>query len=367
VSDTELRASFAEQPAGAHDIRLDGGATPFAGQVQIVEVPSFAPASVPYLDPNGIVYWLIHDPLRRALIVDYSSIGGIASRRLVRYEYQGGNWIQTMSVSSPSGLAQLALTPDASALLVLNARHTGVPDTQNAVLELDPVTLETRKTTPIATEGSDAFSMMFVNDGNALIATRAPGSGGLNYAYLYAWKSNQALVRTSYAGDRDATAASADGAIAFISSTAYDPSTGKFKPPMTSVVGAWGCFDTCTSNEFWPASLSRNGSRILAGTEVADSSGVRLGLVNTNAFGNLTGMINPQGTRAYVLDKAYQLHTFDLTSAPVNGQYPEIAPTIAVPIDGGLGYSLTRMAISLDGKTAFLGTYYGLRIVPLPN
>jgi hypothetical protein len=366
VNESELRASFAARPAATYDIRLDGGSTLFTGQLSIVDVPTFAAASVLYPDPSGAVYWLIHDPLRNALIVEYFPLINNAPRKLLRYQYQNGSWVQTMSTTSPAGIRQVVLAPDGSALLLLTSRQTSEPNAQNAVVEMDPVTFDIRRTTQISLDFTDSFSLSFANDGNAVISTRPPGSGGQNFTYLFAWKTNQALVRTTHYGFGDVTAGSADGSAVFVGSSAFDASTGVFRN-MQGPIGSFGCFDVCGGYEISPASVDRAGNRILAGTEVGNREGMRLGQLNTNANGNLAGVINPQGTRAYVLDNTYRLHTFDLTSAPVNGQYPEIGAPIAVPSGMPLTYSRTRMDISLDGRTGFLGTYYGVRVVPLPN
>ena len=361
VSNTELRASFAARPAGIYPVMLDSGSTAFNGQLTLVNVPTYTTASVPYPDPNAAVFWLAHDPWRQSLAVLYFPLINNAPLQLVRYAYQAGSWVQTQSLAPPVGIVQMAMAPDASKLMVLTARNSDINGSQNAMLELDPVTLQTTKATPLSLANSNALSFGFVNDGNALITTRAPGSGGQNFTYLFALNSGQ-LLQTDHANDLEVAAASGDGSVAFSGLYQYNASTGRLV--LGGGVGGWGCFTTCTVNETMPSTLSRNGNRMLAGTSVTGRDGQLLGRIDAN--GHLAGVINPQGTRAYTLDTSYLIHTFDLTSALVNGNYVELGAPIPVTAGTPLGYSQTRMTISLDGKTAFIATYYGLRIVPLP-
>lgn len=350
VSDTELRAHFAAQSAGTYAVSLDSGATPFSGQLALVNIPAYPTAIVPYPDPQAAVFWLAHDSLRQALIVLYFPLINNSPYRLVRYAYQAGGWVQTQSVNRSNNLKQIGLTPDASKLLVL---------VDQSMEELDPVSLASIRTTTLSTGGSDPLSFAFANDGNAMITTRAFGSGGINYTYLFDLNSRQTL-QTDHGSDLEIAAASGDGSVAFSGRYIYDASTGKLT--LGGGADGFGCFDSCTVNETMPATLSTSGDRVLSGITVAGRDGKSLGQIDAN--GHLAGVINPQGTRAYTFDKNALLHIFDLTTSPINGSFPEIGTPIILPAPAA--NSQTRMTTALDGKTVFIGAYDGLRIVSLP-
>lgn len=91
-----------------------------------------------------------------------------------------------------------------------------------------------------------------------------------------------------------------------------------------------------------------------------------------NLLGQIPGpvrvlAINPQGTRLYALDQDSTLHTYDLTAATVNGDYPEIGSGSSPTVPASTSSITLRLAIAPDGGTLFLAGDTGVAVIPAPQ
>ena len=230
--------------------------------------------------------------------------------------------------------------------------------------ELDPVTLAQTNISSATYPSYDpptlsAFgAFAYANDGNAIVSTSA--SPGSVWAYGTASRTWSVLYDTiDEQLATGPTVGSGDGSIVMIGSQQYDASTGtaQFNPTQGNV-----------DNTLTSANLT--GSEFATNSKVVGPNGQLLGEVSGAGGSSVPDgvVINPAGTRLYaVFTTATQLelHTFDLTAAPVNGVYPEIRTPIALDTDPRNWGFEQALIISPDGKTVFVQGPYGKAVQPV--
>lgn len=76
-------------------------------------------------------------------------------------------------------------------------------------------------------------------------------------------------------------------------------------------------------------------------------------------------IVNPQGTRAYVLRANGTLHSYALDQPTTStGDYPEVGNGISVVIPNNASANQVRTAITPDGSTLFFAGNQGVLVVP---
>jgi hypothetical protein len=357
VSDTEIHASYPALAAGTYPVSINSGAIAFSGTLSVIDSPVFAPTFLSNPTQGAAAYSRMYfDAERNALLV-------ILDSALLRYTFDGSTWSAPAQVTINGGLQQVSLSPDGTKLLALLSSATVTTSTVS-MAELDPVTLVQTNITSTSYPSNDppmlgAYgTFAYANDGNAIVSTTAaPGSVWVYGTVSRTWSVlydtlNERLTPGSMAG-------SGDGSIVMIESQQYDasPGTAQFNPIQGNVDSSLSSTDL-TGNEF-----ATNG-------KVVDGKGQLLGAVA--AGGGASGpdgvVINPAGTRLYAVETTatqLELHTFDLTAAPVNGVYPEIGTPVALDEDPrNLGYT-QALIISPDGRTVFVQGPYGIAVQPV--
>lgn len=356
VTGTEIRAAYPALSEGTYAVTLAGGG-PFAGELKVVAPTAFAAATLAYPASVGrasLVHSLIYDAERQAVLVAlWPSVSG--GETLLRFVYSGGAWSAQAKVRL-SNLLQVALAPDGSRLLAL----TGGTYQNSALLELDPVTLATTRTIPLALGGNYARTFVTPNDGTVLVTTRPPGSG-YTPAYLYL-PDRDRVVATSCSLFEAVAGLSADGSVAVLTG-GLNGGWNRYLLGGACAGGAGGTSSYGTMSAPVVPAVSGNGARSFSGVEVLDGALAPLG----RAVSGVIGGINRDGTRAWVLS-AWALHTHDLTATPVNGVFPEVGAAVPVadPLPGITGSSF-QMASTPDGSTLFVASYGGVSVVPAPQ
>jgi len=355
VTGTQLRVAYPALSEGTYPVTLAGGGS-FAGELKVVAPTAFAAATLAYPASVGratLVHSLTYDAERQAILVAlWPSVSG--GETLLRFVFSGGAWSAQAKVRL-SNLLQVAVAPDGARLLAL----TGGTYQGSALLELDPVTLATTRTIPLALGGNYARTFVTPNDGTVLVTTRPPGSG-YTPAYLYLPDRGR-VVATSCSLFEAGAGLSADGSVAVLTGGLNGWSRYLLGGACFGGVGASSGYGTMSAPVV-PA-VSANGARSFSGVDVLDEALAPLG----KAVSGVIGGISRDGTRAWVLS-AWALHTHDLTAAPVSGVFPELGAAVPVedPLPGTTGSSF-QMAGTPDGATVFVASYGGVSVVPAPQ
>jgi hypothetical protein len=123
-----------------------------------------------------------------------------------------------------------------------------------------------------------------------------------------------------------------------------------------------------------PPSFDRAGTRLvlrgrnqsLGGAPVCNVYDANMQLIGTLPDTTLAVIVHPDGSRAYVLDNAGNLRSFDLTANVMGGAYPEVGTGVAIGTFGETDAGGVRMAITPDGGTLFIAGRGGILVQPSP-
>jgi hypothetical protein len=383
VSDSLIRATYpATLTVGTLPVNLTGSAKAFASTVAVVGPQAYPATSLPYPQIPARIIAAVFDAERQVLYIAASFARSVnpsnSANQLWRYSYSGGTWSQASVLGIPY-LHDVALPGDGSRLQVL---------TDTAVLEFDaanPITATRTATAPFAAAdgpGAPYLSRFaFANDGTALVGTGEWASQAPTDAYLYdvttgSFTDLGHAYQFMYSEDGSGTplVASADGSLELgapsfpgsSGSVAYNPITGLYGP----VVG----FITQATDQ--PPATDNTGTHVVF-TESNQSP-----VVNANSAFGVTGylagpsasanvqvvLVNPQGTRAYVLQSDATLHSIDLTATPAEAPltYPELGTGVAQSIPSTTS-PILRTAVTADGKTLFIAGDAGVAVIPAPQ
>jgi len=383
VGDSLIKATYpATLSPGALAVHLTGSTKPFSGSVAVVGAEAYPATTLSYPQTPARVIATVFDAERQVLYVAASfasnQVVSNSNNQLWRYTYSGGGWSQPTVIGIPY-LHDVALPGDGSKLQVL---------TDTAVLEYDAANPTTPTHTATASfasaevPGATYLSRFaFGNDGTALVGTGWWGSQAATDAYLYdgvtgTYTDLGGAYQFMYSVDGSGTplVASADGSVVLAApafagssgSVVYDPITGLYRPLGDYIVQATD----------QPPAVDNSGNHVIF-TQY-NQSPVLNANSSYNAFGYLPGttagsttqvvLVNPQGTRAYVLQSDATLHSIDLTAAPAGSQlsYPEIGAGVAQAIPSTTSPTL-RTAVSADGKTLFIAGDAGVAVIPAPQ
>ena len=370
ISNTEIQANYpATLAAGTYPVTLTGGPASFSGSLTIVSQQPYTAQTLALPETPLRINSALYDAKRSALLV-CAAFQQSSSNKLWRYTWSP----ETVSWSAPEVIAipelsDVAFTPDGSRLVAV---------TGYSILELDAANPGGGTLRSVAgpyvqgapNEWRYLRRIEMANDGTAYLTT---GGGGWIPNYMYSSVDGSLIELNSNfqtytlgTGTTPLLAASADGSRVMALQNGispprpileYNPSTAKLANASLSF-NQWGDY---------PATMDATGNKL----------GVWYGILNQiySRDYRLLGYIplqrrlmqlNPQGTRAYVLNSSGLLRTYDVT-ANVNGfAYPEIGTgvTLAVPASSG---STVLTVITPDGRTLFFVGDGGIAVVPVTN
>jgi len=359
VSSTEILATHPALAAGSYDVSVTTttGDSKTLATLQVVDAPAFAATSIAY--PNTVTkrpLEIIYDAERQALLVAVAYPSAGASGDILRYSYSSGTWSATPASVFVPAFRDMGISTDGQQVIAVS---------NYAITQFDPITLLT------GTSTSAPFSsfyylknVAFGNNGDALVTTGLNGSG-ITQSYRYNARApalgsiGTSPNNTFYFGT---PGVSADGSNITVVQGSLSPAPRVVK---------YNASDDTLSNSgislnqnfLIPPELNRNANRIiLNGYLVYDENYLQLGSLPFSAT-QAAIVLSPDGTKAYRYVSGTTLNTYDLSSAPVGGIFPELGGGTTLPSNPGTS---PRMTISPDGGSLFIAGDSGIVVLPAP-
>jgi len=373
VNDTEVHASYPTTLAtGALSVTLNGNAIASPGSIVALAPQSYTAQTLSFPEaPQGILATL-YDAERSALLVA-ASFAQSSDNQLWLYTYSGGTW-SAASELAISGLQTVTFSNDGSRLIAL---------TGYSLLMLDPSAPALPALSTVAgpfpqstTVGSDyLYTIAPANDGNFVLSSAIIGAHGPTSPLIYSPATGGAfisapgpmLLESSYTGGTPMLVSSADGSLVLAAQNGVSPAQPVYQyNPSTTLFTATSVSINQLSGQP-PAMDSSAAKRVIydgSSNSVYDSNYALLGKIP----GSVRVLaINRQGTRVYALNQDSTLHTYDLTAATVNGNYPEIGSGSAQTVPASSASTTLRLDIAPDGGTLFLAGDTGVAVIPAPH
>jgi IPT/TIG domain len=385
ISDTEIHATYPPLADGSYAVSLNSGATAFTGSLVARAPVSYPTETVALPETPAEVSFVRYDADRRALLVGglYYKTQTTTLNKLWCYTYTGASSAPAWSaaISTPiDGLNDLVLSLDGSRLVAI---------ADAGVLELSPDGTSTLRTVarpnPSTIPRELLTSFAIANDGRAILTTRLEGLvGGQPATYYYDTNAGTyAQMTMPFAQvSPNAVVGTDDGSRVLAQTTGITPSPKILNYAASTSKRSY----TAPSGGFGGLVASRDASRIVvddtttenpaavyAGDYGMNAAGV------TNPLGTIPGgsatdsslhilaiIVNPQGTRAFVLRAGGTLHSYALDQPTVNGQFPEVGTGISVTIPDNPPSPPVQTAITPDGGTLFIVGRSGVLVVPAP-
>jgi len=353
ISDTEVWATHPALTPGNYTVQLQNnlGINRSIANLVVVDAPAFAETTLIYppIPPVGVtssqVIDLEYDAERKTIFVARTFFpSGLLPNQVHRYKHTTG-WSAESGISIPD-LIDLALSTDGKLWLATLS---------SSITQYDATNMNIGSKTDDTINSSNVLlqKLAIANDGSAVgIASNPPDCGNIiKYRIRNPVISALGNFNTCQAQAGGSTDGSSIIAGTSISGDIYifSASTGNLSPT--------GIPLTLTSSPV----LNRSGSIIvLNNTRVYDANFILLGELpaTTQAI-----TLNPDGSRAYTYDSSEKVRTFDLTSTPVGGMFPEIGTGISPSSNPGTG---VQLIISPDGGTLFLAGKNMLVVFPAP-
>jgi hypothetical protein len=383
ISDTEVHAKYPPLADGSYAVTLNSGATAFSGTLVARAPVSYPTETFALPETPALVSFARYDADRRALLVGglYYKTQTATLNKLWCYTYTGALVAPAWSAptSTPiDGLNDLAISPDGSRLLAI---------ADAGVLELSPDGTSTLRTVarpnPAAVPRELLTSFAIGNDGRAIISTEMEGLvGGQTSTYYYDASAGTYLqMSMPFAQQSPNAVIGTDDGSRLLGQTSGITPAPKI---LDYAAGIAKRSYTAPSGGIGGLVVNRDASRIVVyDTNAQRSAAVYAGDYGMNAAGvaNPLGTIppgadfasnfraiilNPQGTRAFVLKGDGTLHSYALDQPTVNGQFPEVGTGISVTIPDNSVLPELQTAITPDGGTLFIVGTQGVLVVPAP-
>jgi len=375
VSDTEVHATYPVLAAGTYVIALNSGAIPFTGSIVAVAPANYSNDSIVLPEQPAHLSFLRYDAERGALFAGgfYFRWASITNK-LWRYTHDGLNWSAAQTVDV-AGLNDAILTADGSRLLAV---------ADAGVLELSTTDLSLLRTTPGPGPGGTGngtqqlYGIAIANNGMALIRGGTEGVTGPNPMYYFSTqeRSFRAIRTGLFKGEyARGLLGSDDGSRIFGSVTNILPSQPLLRYDASTTLRT----HRLASDGRFPTIATRDAAKIVVNPRgegyplhhrvhsAHDDTllGVLPGPVNYDDTTSRIRLVvlNPQGTRAYVLRDDNTLHTHALDQPTVSGAFVEVGSpvTITPPTQQALELLAT---MTPDGRTLFIGGNRGVLVIP---
>lgn len=384
ISSTEIRVTHPALAAATYLVRMRDtlGAIIDRSRARlvVVERPDFAQRALAYPADARLrrVDDLVYDAERKALLLVVAYGANPATENdLMRFAYDT-DWSDATVLPFPN-LDSLALAADGRDLVVASSPVVGVSNRATLSL-LSPTTLVERAF--LQSNALDSyFPMLAVLSTNDVLAPEGSrtSTGGGRTLYRYSVKT-QSLTTMSgqppnlFGGLTEGTVVvSADGMRAVAASNAGSSGDQRI----------WEYSASAATNQMARAPVNFDVTRLRI-----DRDGDTLVVRGSDFFGGAFDFVRvydrnwtirgslpqsafdivlaPDGSRAYTYDADGLVHIYDLTAATVMGMFPEIGALTLIGSPGTSVPSLTRLAITPDGRKLFLAGSDQVVIQPLP-
>lgn len=334
-SDTEIRAlPPANVVADRYEVSIGNNLSVDRSRAQLVvrSQAAYAYSSLATnIGPQNL--HLIHDAERDAVFSAsaYFAGGNVPPSVIRRFQYNAGSDAWSMESRPFNVLYDIAMSPDGRELLVLTETH---------LHRLDPVSLFIQGSAELPERLSGSASQLAVaNDGQVLVL-------GLNRRYSLLNNAFTALPMFGMAG----IDISADGSRAVMGAA-----TNSGDVPLSYYDAGTGAVLSTNAFQYYASgSLSRSGSKLVAGSFVRDSGFSVFGELRNNGLALAGDVIDPSGSTVYSyagISEPWQLNAairvFDArASAAV---LPELSSITLADSPGR-----ARLLVSQDGRTLFV-------------
>jgi hypothetical protein len=375
VSDTEVHATYPVLAAGTYVIALNSGAIPFTGSIVAVPPTNYSNDSIVLPEQPARLSFLRYDAERGALLAGgfYFRSANITNK-LWRYTHDGLGWSAAQTVDV-AGLNDAVLAADGSHLLAV---------ADAGVVELSTADFSILRTTPGPGPGGTGngslqlYGIAIANNGMALIRGGTEGVTGPNPMYYFSTqqRSFRAIRTGLFNGDFSRGLLGSDDGSRILGSVSgilpaqpllrYDASTTL----RTHRLASDGGFPTMAARdatkvvvyplgEGYPLHHRVHSAHddtllgVLPGPVDHDDTTLRIRLV----------VLNPQGTRAYVLRADNTLHTHALDQPTVDGAFVEVGSPVTITLPTQQSQALIATTTP-DGRTLFIGGNRGVLVIP---
>jgi hypothetical protein len=359
VSPTEIDATYPPLAAGSYLIHVPNaqGIDRTRAQLTIFDAPSYPAVSLDYpgTNPQGVgVSNIFYDAGRGALLV--YAYSPYPSPEILRYSYSSATgWSASPLVATFPGAGAMCFSADGAKIFVGFQDPTVPSSLDLGVWEIDPVTLAVLKTTTetLSPVLAAPESISVANDGLTILsfAQNAP----MTYSELRPG-FNPLVPNGQEIGGL--TASSLDGSVVALTGGG----------PQQDIGALWNAsseqLTTMTFSQSGQPGLNRNGTNLVIGAAVY---GAQFTLAGSLPATTAASILSPTSAKAYTWDTngtTGTVRTFDISAAPVGGQFPEIGTGVTPP--GTYLGAYVVMAISPDGGTLFLAGTNHIAVMPAP-
>jgi hypothetical protein len=381
VSPTELTVTYPAMPSGKYLVRMhdaqDAVRDRSHAYLAVIDKPVYTATTLQY--PAGAPPALLamaYDAERQALLVGaYHSGASADTNELIRYTYTNA-WSAPATLPIPY-LSTFALSANGADLLVASATTPpGSPGVQAHLDTYSPDATSVRQSLDTGALGDDYSYIAFTSQNRALLMQSCLGCSGTFSVFDYSVKSNLVAPRPDAKNmvQRGSLSASGDGQ-RIVAGDLFTASVGDYDASTDSF--AWQ--QSSIGSVVFAPQLDRTGALLVnASVDVSNVIHFRAFDRNWNLLGEVQAptpngtqafALAPDGTRLYTYTMDNKLHTYDLVTAPVAGQYAEIGTGTALAgdpgvITGGFSYPL-MMTITPDGGTVFIGSAGQIVVQPV--
>lgn len=360
VSPTEIDATYPPLAAGTYLVHVPNaqGIDRTRAQLTIFDAPTYPAVSLDYpgTNPQGVgVTNVFYDAGRGALLVYVES--PYPSPEILRYSYSSATgWSASPLAVTFPGAGAMCFSADGAKIFVGFQDQTIPSALDLGVWEVDPVTLAVLKTTKetLTPVLAPPESMSVANDGLTILSFRQ--NAPMAYSELRPGLNPLVPNGAEIGG---LTGSSLDGSTVAMSGGGPQQDTG----------AVWNASnEQLTTINFaqtsWQPGLNRNGTNLVIGTAVYDGQFALLGSLPVTTAASI---LSPTSAKAYTWDTngtTGTVRTFDISAAPVGGQFPEIGTGVTPP--GTYLGAYAVMAVSPDGGTLFLAGTNHIAVMPAP-